>query len=79
MVMLLSNADTIRRAEHLGSLLRPSKLLDKRHAVQQGKEEGTDLPQLEDDSIKDIVKIQTECGFHAISVRTLCPLETFEV
>ncbi|KAK5760485.1 hypothetical protein LTS12_009358 [Elasticomyces elasticus] len=70
------------RAEHLGSLLRPSKLLDKRRAIQQKKESGDDLSKIEDSrqafpnfetsanppiGIDDIVKIQTDCGFHAIS------------
>ncbi|KAK5683377.1 hypothetical protein LTS10_004908 [Elasticomyces elasticus] len=55
------------RAEHLGSLLRPSKLLDKRRAIQQKKESGDELSKIEDSSIDDIVKIQTDCGFHAIS------------
>ncbi|KAK4952530.1 hypothetical protein LTR10_009336 [Elasticomyces elasticus] len=55
------------RAEHLGSLLRPSKLLDKRRAIQQKKESGDNLASVEDSSINDIVKIQLDCGFHAIS------------
>ena len=55
------------RAEHLGSLLRPSKLLNKRHAIQQKKDSEDGLPQLEDECIDEIVKIQTETGFHAIS------------
>ncbi|KAK3716022.1 hypothetical protein LTR37_006752 [Vermiconidia calcicola] len=55
------------RAEHLGSLLRPSKLLNKRHAIQQGKDKEDGLRGLEDESINDIVKIQNDCGFRAIT------------
>jgi len=55
------------RAEHLGSLLRPSKLLNKRHAIQQKKDSEEGLVQLEDESIREIVQIQTDCGFRAIS------------
>lgn len=55
------------RAEHLGSLLRPQKLLDERHAIDDKKSDGSKLPALEDESIKEIVKVQTECGIHAIS------------
>ncbi|KAK3062078.1 hypothetical protein LTR53_019527, partial [Teratosphaeriaceae sp. CCFEE 6253] len=55
------------RAEHLGSLLRPSKLLHKRQAIQQKKAGADDLPQLEDECIREIVQIQTDCGFRAIS------------
>ena len=55
------------RAEHLGSLLRPSKLLNKRHAIQQNKDNDSGLRDLEDESIRDIVKIQLDNNFHAIS------------
>ncbi|KAI7239381.1 5-methyltetrahydropteroyltriglutamate-homocysteine methyltransferase [Hortaea werneckii] len=55
------------RAEHLGSLLRPSRLLSKRHAIQQSKDSGTDLPQLEDDCINEIVQVQNACGIHSVS------------
>lgn len=55
------------RAEHLGSLLRPSKLLDKRHAIQQKKDTEEGLVDLENQCIDEIVKIQLDCGFRAIS------------
>lgn len=47
--------------------MRPTKLLNKRHAIQQNKDKGDDLPALEDKCIQEIVQIQTDCGFHAIS------------
>jgi methionine synthase II (cobalamin-independent) len=53
------------RAEHIGSLLRPSKLLEERHAIQAGKRLATNLHALEDESIREIVNVQTACGFHA--------------
>ena len=55
------------RAEHLGSLLRPSKLLEKRHAIQQKKDGDDGLKSLEDDSISEAVKMQTDIGFLGIS------------
>ncbi|EME49498.1 hypothetical protein DOTSEDRAFT_68308 [Dothistroma septosporum NZE10] len=55
------------RAEHLGSLLRPSKLLEKRHAIQQNKDTEQGLVDLENQSVDEIVKIQLDCGFRAIS------------
>jgi len=55
------------RAEHLGSLLRPSKLLDKRHAIQQKKDSAAGLRALEDESINDVVKVQNDCGFRAVT------------
>ena len=55
------------RAEHLGSLLRPSRLLDKRHAIQQKKDTEEGLQALEDDCISEAVKMQTDIGFRGIS------------
>lgn len=55
------------RAEHVGSLLRPAKLLDKRHAIQQGKDNDDGLRGLEDEAISEAVKMQTDIGFDAIT------------
>lgn len=55
------------RAEHLGSLLRPSKLLSKRHAIHEKKDNEDGLHQLEDECINECVKMQADCGFKAIS------------
>lgn len=54
------------RAEQLGSLLRPDALLQKRYDVASGKASQSELQQLEDEAVKDIVKLQQECGFHGI-------------
>jgi len=56
------------RAEHLGSLLRPSPLLDVRHKIDKG-EKGLeqDLKSIEDASVNEIVKEQLDLGFHAVS------------
>ncbi|KAF9637805.1 putative methionine vitamin-b12 protein [Lasiodiplodia theobromae] len=55
------------RAEHLGSLLRPKDLLDKKAEVQEGKAQVADLKPLEDAAIKDIVAKQQEWGYRALS------------
>ncbi len=55
------------RAEHLGSLLRTEKLLDTRHAWEAGKANASDLKSIEDQDVKDIVALQQEVGFHAIT------------
>lgn len=55
------------RAEHLGSLLRPRELLLKRVEVQEGKASKEELTKLEDRCIKEVVELQKECGFHALS------------
>jgi len=54
------------RAEHIGSLLRPAELVEKRYDVAQGKSDPKELAPLENKSIRDIVKLQQECGFHGI-------------
>ena len=55
------------RAEHLGSLLRPNDLLDKRHEVEKGKSKEEDLKPIEDKSVDDIVKLQLDLGYRAVS------------
>jgi methionine synthase II (cobalamin-independent) len=55
------------RAEHLGSLLRTDKLLEKRKAVDDGKAQESDLTPIEDGDIKEIVDVQLKLGFHAIT------------
>jgi methionine synthase II (cobalamin-independent) len=57
------------RAEHLGSLLRTEKLLDARHAWEAGKGSEADLRPIEDQDVKEIVKIQQDLGFRTYT----CP------
>lgn len=55
------------RAEHLGSLLRTEKLLEVRHANEAGKAKDSELRAVEETDVKDIVKLQLELGYHAIT------------
>ncbi|KAK8162346.1 hypothetical protein IWX90DRAFT_240718 [Phyllosticta citrichinensis] len=55
------------RAEHLGSLLRPKELLEKRQAVHDGKLKPEALKPVEDASIKQAVEKQIELGFRAVT------------
>ncbi|MCJ1289441.1 hypothetical protein MMC34_000973 [Xylographa carneopallida] len=55
------------RAEHLGSLLRPEKLLKTREEVDKGTAQQKQLTSTEDDAVKDIVDLQMKLGFHPIS------------
>lgn len=55
------------RAEHVGSLLRPQELVQKRYDVAAGKATEADLKPLEDKSIAEVVKLQKDAGFHIIS------------
>ncbi|PVH71496.1 UROD/MetE-like protein [Cadophora sp. DSE1049] len=55
------------RAEHLGSLLRPKELLQKRAAFEAKQISRDDLTPIENESVDKIVKVQTDAGFRAIS------------
>lgn len=55
------------RAEHLGSLLRPKDLLDKREQVDKDGAAQADLSKLEDTSIDNTIKKQLDLGFHCVS------------
>src|SRR4051812_35425177 len=48
------------RADHIGSLLRPKKL---REAFRTG----SGLRQIQDEAIRDVVRLQRECGLQAIT------------
>ncbi|KAF2753303.1 UROD/MetE-like protein [Pseudovirgaria hyperparasitica] len=55
------------RAEHIGSLLRPKELVDKRYAVAGGSDTAESLVPIEQKAIKDVVTLQQECGIHSIT------------
>ncbi|CAN8105725.1 unnamed protein product [Discula destructiva] len=59
------------RAEHIGSLLRPQELVDKRVALDGQKAlviaNDKELHAIEDQAIDDIVKTQLDLGFHAVT------------
>jgi methionine synthase II (cobalamin-independent) len=59
------------RAEHMGSLLRPPKLSEKRIAMDDKEAiaitQDSELRVIEDEAIDDIVKIQTELGYHGVT------------
>ncbi|RYO90559.1 hypothetical protein DL766_006761 [Monosporascus sp. MC13-8B] len=59
------------RAEHMGSLLRPAKLTEKRLKLDSAKAleiaQDKELHAIEDEAIKDIVKLQFDLRYHAIN------------
>jgi methionine synthase II (cobalamin-independent) len=59
------------RAEHMGSLLRPKEITERRVALDNAKaleiEQDKELHELEDRSINEIVKAQLDLGYHAIT------------
>ncbi|WVR04240.1 hypothetical protein IAU60_001240 [Kwoniella sp. DSM 27419] len=54
------------RAEHLGSLLRPTDLLKVRDSFEAGQTSPEDLNKVEDEAIKTAIKMQTDLGFRGI-------------
>ncbi|CZT53391.1 probable Methionine synthase, vitamin-B12 independent [Rhynchosporium secalis] len=55
------------RAEHLGSLLRPKELLQKRAAFEAKELSRDELTTIENEFVDKIVKLQLNAGFRAIS------------
>lgn len=55
------------RAEHVGSLLRPQELVQKRYDVASSKATEADLIPLEDKSVAEVVKFQQDCGLKVVS------------
>src|ERR1700749_2083587 len=50
------------RADHVGSLLRPPELLAARSGFEDGTTSTKDLRAVEDDAIRDAVRLQREVG-----------------
>jgi methionine synthase II (cobalamin-independent) len=55
------------RAEHVGSLLRPQELVQKRYDVAAGKADASELVPLEDKLIEEVIKTQKDAGLHVVS------------
>ncbi|TKA32987.1 hypothetical protein B0A54_14373 [Friedmanniomyces endolithicus] len=55
------------RAEHIGSLLRPDELVKKRYAVADKSASPDELVPVEQKAIKEVVKLEQECGIHSIT------------
>ena len=59
------HSDRPCRAEHVGSLLRPSSLLEKRALFEQDKCSADELRAAEDDAIKAALQLQQEVGLRS--------------
>jgi 5-methyltetrahydropteroyltriglutamate--homocysteine methyltransferase len=55
------------RADHVGSLLRPQKLLDARERRKSGQMTAQQLAAVEDEAIREAVKLQEDVGLEAIT------------
>ena len=53
------------RADHVGSLLRPPQLLDARERHAKGEIDDAELRGVEDDAIRDVVKLQEDVGLRS--------------
>jgi 5-methyltetrahydropteroyltriglutamate--homocysteine methyltransferase len=53
------------RADHVGSLLRPPQLLKARDAFAAGAIDAAELRAIEDDAIREVVKMQEDVGLQA--------------
>jgi 5-methyltetrahydropteroyltriglutamate--homocysteine methyltransferase len=54
------------RADQVGSLLRPQRLIEARTACDAGKMTLEELHQVENESIREVVKQQESCGFKVV-------------
>ncbi|KAM5537808.1 hypothetical protein V8D89_008576 [Ganoderma adspersum] len=55
------------RADHIGSLKRPAKLLQKRKELDDGKTTQEELKVVEDEAIRNIIQMQREVGIKSIT------------
>jgi len=55
------------RAEHVGSLLRPKPLYEKRQALEAKECSPSDLKPVEDEAIKHVLKLQQDIGIKTIT------------
>jgi len=55
------------RADHVGSLLRPTALLDARAAHARGELDAAGLRAVEDDAVREVVRMQEEVGLQTVT------------
>jgi 5-methyltetrahydropteroyltriglutamate--homocysteine methyltransferase len=55
------------RAEHIGSLVRPQKLADARRAFDAKQLDGASLRMIEDEAIREVVKLQEDLGLQMVT------------
>ncbi|MDB6002853.1 MAG: 5-methyltetrahydropteroyltriglutamate--homocysteine S-methyltransferase [Rhizobacter sp.] len=55
------------RADHVGSFLRPKRLLEARERFQKGVITKAELRRVEDDAIREIVKFQEDVGLQSVT------------
>ena len=58
---------TVLRADHVGSLLRPRELLDTMRASEQGECSDSKLAEVQDRCIRDVIRLQESIGLQSIT------------
>ncbi len=61
------NAKPPFRVDHVGSLLRPEELIAARHQLRNGEISQSELREIEDRAIRDIVQFQENIGLQAVT------------
>lgn len=62
-----ANTKPVFRADHVGSFLRPKSLLDARAKRARGEITAEELRLAEDAAIREVVKLQEDCGMEVIT------------
>ena len=65
--MTSSNGTPRFRADHVGSLLRPQRLLEARRQFEDGEIDRDSLQEVEDDCVRHVARVQEEAGLGAIT------------
>jgi 5-methyltetrahydropteroyltriglutamate--homocysteine methyltransferase len=55
------------RADHVGSLIRPDALLNARQAAEKGEIPASELTRIQQDAIRDVVRLQEEIGLQVVT------------
>jgi len=55
------------RADHVGSLIRPEALIAARRAAEQGALAASELRRIQQDAIRDVVRLQEKLGFRLVT------------
>jgi 5-methyltetrahydropteroyltriglutamate--homocysteine methyltransferase len=64
---MLSRSTPPFRADHVGSLIRPQKLIDAREAVEKGGMPAAELAKIQHDAIRDVVRMQEHIGLRVVT------------
>ena len=64
---MLSRSTPPFRADHVGSLIRPQKLIDAREATEKREMPAAELARIQHDAIRDVVRLQERIGLRLVT------------